>query len=138
MVFSLFSIHFMNLNIEKRTNFHIYVCLGICFDYKIHLYPVWRLFPILGKSTFNLFSLNWVGHVSWWVATIFNIITKMPLYSCSLKMKTQNDLFIFCIQIHFFGYWKWKLNTNSKTKRVFYWWVPLKTENKNKIHHFFN
>ena len=68
---------------------------------------------------------------------ILSFFTKMSLYSFSVKMNTIKRYIHFFYSNSLFFYWKWKLSTNNKAKPIFEWWVSLKIENKNKMHHFF-
>ena len=92
---------------------------------------VWNIFSCL--LFFSLLTFQLKIQYKFWV-----FLQKYHCIHFQWKMNTtKRYIHIFCIQAHFFWYWKWKLSTNNKAKPIFEWWVSLKIENENKMHHFF-
>ena len=88
---------------------------------------------ILLSTFFSLLTFQLKIQYKFWV-----FLQKYHCIHFQWKMNTtKRYIHIFCIQAHFFWYWKWKLSTNNKAKPIFEWWVSLKIENENKMHHFF-
>ena len=146
-VFQLYNLIYIYIYI---THFYIWWYLVSYFEYIIlginSSYIVWHCFLSFSFFFFFfsfklLFSLTHTLTSIKWGPLNFHKIQELPLHSFSMKIKMLNMCFQSLYSNLTFRILKMKneykcLNQTSFFF-FFFWWPPLKTENENKRHNFF-